>query len=192
MQTFSHYLLISCLPVLIVAVFTDEAYRTDYHSPLLGIPREPTTFFHRPQSDSRASLLYTLSEQLVLGAVNPKDGTLSWRHHLNSSSSASPGFLRAGEDESTVISAAGSQVTAWDARDGKAVWNNEFGDEEAKDLEVLALEDGLGAKGAKDAIVLFGRGGHTVVRRIDGKTGVVLWEFNDDRLAFQQAIMLLY
>ena len=77
----------------------------------------------------------------------------------------------------------GGKVTAWGAADGKAVWSNEFADEESKDLEVLALQDGSGANGAKDAIVLFDRGTDAVVRRLDGKTGDVVWEHSNDRSA---------
>src|SRR5579862_4536229 len=100
------------------AVFADDAYHADYHHPLVGIPREHSTFFHRPQASSRASLLYTLSEKLVLGAVNPKDGVLVWRQLLKPFSNLTgpaEGFLRAGENENTVISAVGSLVSAWDA-----------------------------------------------------------------------------
>ncbi|KAI9788759.1 MAG: hypothetical protein M1816_006616 [Peltula sp. TS41687] len=182
MQSLASYLLfLSSIPLLTTAVYTDEAYRTDYHYPFLGTPREPTTFFHRPHSGSKASLLYTLSEKLVLGAINPKDGTLIWRHSLNPSTSSSNGFLRAGEDENIVISALGGKVTAWDAAGGKAVWSNEFVDgDEVKDLEVLALQDGSDANGAKDSIVLFARGTRAVVRRLDGKSGDVVWEFSHD------------
>ena len=183
MEAFAHYLLISCILTSAAAVFTDEAYHTDYHYPLLGFPREQTTFFHHPQGAPRASNLYTLSEKLVLGAVNPRDGTLRWRQHLNPTTNSSVGFLRAGEDEDTLISAVGGEIRAWNAWGGRAVWANDFEDGEVKDLEVLALEDGSGGKSAKDAIVLFGRGTHTCVRRIDGKTGDVVWQYTDDRSA---------
>ncbi|KAH0538699.1 hypothetical protein FGG08_004716 [Glutinoglossum americanum] len=173
-------LLVSFVPSAI-AVFADDAYHTDYHHPLVGIPQEHNTFFHRPQASSRASLLYTLSEKLILGAINPKDGAVVWRQFLNPSSnltSSTEGFLRAGENENTVISAVGSQISAWDALDGRLAWRNEFADGVAKDLEVIEFEDGKAKKSGKDAVVLF-EGDHAVVRRISGETGDVLWEHRD-------------
>ncbi|KAI9715091.1 MAG: hypothetical protein M1812_006209 [Candelaria pacifica] len=171
-------LLVSLIPCTL-AVFADEAYHTDYHHALLGIPHEQRTFFHRPSSSSKASLLYTLSEKGILGAVNPKDGTIVWRQALTPTSSSSvAGHLRAGEAENSVISAVGGEVRAWDALDGKLVWGDEFADGPIKDLEVLELVDGTEGS-AKDAIVLFGEG-MAVVRRIKGGTGAVVWEYRDD------------
>jgi len=161
-----------------LAIFADEAYHTDYHHSLLGIPQQHTTFFHRPQSSSRASLLYTLSEKLVLGAVNPKDGTIVWRQRLGGAN-ATAGYLRAGEGENTVISAVGGQVRAWDALSGNLAWGNDFNDGEVRDLEVVELEDGK-KEAAKDAVVLFG-GREGVVKRLCGETGDVKWEFRDNR-----------
>ena len=59
-----------------IAVFADEAWTVDYHHALLGEPREETTFFHQPNPISRASLIYSLSEEGVLGAINPRDGRI--------------------------------------------------------------------------------------------------------------------
>lgn len=161
------------------AVFVDEAYHIDYHHELLGIPQEHATLFHRPQSSSKASLLYTLSENLVLGAVNPKDGAIIWRQQLGDTNTTI-GYLRAGQDENTVISAAGGSVTAWDALSGRLVWGNEFSDGEIRDLEVVELEDGKDGETAKDAVVLF-RGREGLVRRLSGTSGDVKWEVRDDR-----------
>jgi len=173
-------LIVSCLELSAVyAVFVDDAYQSDYHHALLGIPQQHTTFFHRPQSSSRASLLYTLSEKLVLGAVNPKDGTIVWRQRLGGGN-ATTGFLRAGEKEDTVISAVGSGVQAWDALSGKLIWSNEFNDGETRDLEVVELDSGKEWRTAKDAVLLSGST-EGVVRRLNGNTGDVLWEFRDDR-----------
>lgn len=177
----SHSLLSVLLLPFAAAVFVDEAYKIDFHYPLLGIPEEHTTFFHQPRSTSRASLLYTLSEKHVLGAVNPKDGTLVWRQQLGLTTNSSTGFLRAGEDEDILVSAVDGEVKAWDASNGRAVWTNEFEYSRVKDLEVLALADGSGTKGAKDPVVLFEDGGHTSVRRLDGRSGNVVWEHKDDR-----------
>ncbi len=172
-------LVVSCLDLSAVhAIFADDAYQIDYHHALLGIPQQHTTFFHQPQSSSRASLLYTLSEKSVLGAVNPKDGTIVWRQKL-SGGNATIGFLRAGEKEDTVISATAAGVQAWDALSGKLIWANEFNDGETRDLEVVELESGK-ERTAKDAILLSGST-EGVVRRLNGNTGDVMWEYRDDR-----------
>ncbi|KAI9828208.1 MAG: hypothetical protein M1819_004599 [Sarea resinae] len=177
--TFIPVLVGSLIPVAL-AVYSDEAYQTDYHLALLGIPQQHTTFFHRPQSASKASLLYTLSEKNILGAVNPKDGALVWRESLSSpSNSNSSGFLRAGEDETTVVSAFGGEVRAWDALDGKLAWGNEFDDGSIRDLEVIELLDGKAGRSAKDVVILSG-GAKGVVRRLNGENGDVLWEHKDE------------
>ncbi|KAI9812301.1 MAG: DUF1620 super [Pycnora praestabilis] len=170
--------LASALPSAL-AVYADDAYHTDYHHALLGIPQQHTTFFHRPQSASKASLLYTLSEKLILGAVNPKDGAIVWRQALASSSNATTGFLRAGENENTVISAVGNEVRAWDALHGTLGWGNEFSNGPIQDLEVVELADGNNAGGAKDAVVLFGEV-KGVVKRLKGESGAVIWEYTDE------------
>ncbi|KAI9861053.1 MAG: DUF1620 super [Trichoglossum hirsutum] len=181
MRAYALLALIASLAPSAIAVFADDAYHTDYHHPLIGIPQEHSTFFHCPQASSRASLLYTLSEKLILGAINPKDGALVWRQFLNPFSNltaSAEGFLRAGENENTVISAVGQQVSAWEALDGKLAWRNEFADGVVKDLEVIEFDDGKATTNGKDAVVLFA-GDQTVVRRISGETGNVLWEYRD-------------
>ncbi|KAI9850648.1 MAG: hypothetical protein M1838_005292 [Thelocarpon superellum] len=160
------------------AVFVDEAYHTDFHHALLGLPQQHATFFHRPQAESKASLLYTLSAKHVVGAVNPKDGALVWRQRLEPPSSAAPAFLRAGEHEAAVISAVGGRVQAWDALDGRLVWGNEFAAANATNLEVIESA-GDGGQGPKDCLVLFREKGHGVLRRLRGDTGDVAWEFQD-------------
>jgi hypothetical protein len=79
-----HALLILALSLSfpVYAIIADGAYHIDYHLALLGIPRSGNTFFHQPSASSSASLLFTISEKGVLGAVNPKDGSLVWRQSL--------------------------------------------------------------------------------------------------------------
>ncbi|KAI9756278.1 MAG: hypothetical protein M1815_003862 [Lichina confinis] len=161
------------------AVFVDEAFQTDYHYALVGIPREHATFFHQPHPSSNTSLLYTLTEKSVVGAINPKNGSIIWRHHLDAGANPSLGFLRAGEKQNSLISAVDAEVTAWDPWSGRAVWSNKFADGTIRDLEVLEFEDRLSAKRPKDAIVLLESDGRGIVRRLDGNTGDIVWEFSD-------------
>lgn len=116
----------------------------------------------------------------MLGAVNPRDGSVVWRQTLPDGSSSADGCLRAGENQDTIVSAVDGQVAAWDAADGKLVWSTTFKDVSVKDLEVLELADAsAAASGVKDVVVLFG-GSTSVVRRLDGQTGTVKWEFEDN------------
>lgn len=152
------------------AVFADEAYSIDYHYALLGEPQESTTFFHRPNPDSRASLLYTLSKQSVVGALNPKDGAVVWRHLLHNASNTT--FLRAAEGADTLVSGVGREITAWSAADGKLVWRQQSPGE-LQDLRVLDFGD------SKDTIAL-SAGEQPLVIRLDAATGVVKWEHKID------------
>lgn len=178
MRFYAQALLALLFVVQVFAVFQDEAYHVDFHYALLGSPKQDSTFFHRPQATSSASLLYTLSEKLVLGAVNPKDGSIVWRHDLlkQSSNGASPGILRAKLGENTVVSGIGNHVSAWDAADGRLVWDSQFGEDEiVRDLEIV--DD---ASNISKVVVLLGRE-HGVVKTLDGQTGKTKGTYVDDR-----------
>lgn len=159
------------------AVFADDAWNLDYHLALLGTPQEHTTFFHQPQAASKASLLYTLSSKGVLGAVNPRDGNIVWRQDLHAPSNAT--FLRAGEGQDLIISAIDGELTGWVGADGRQAWTVDLGTELVKDLEIIELQDGKEASVGKDIIVL-SQGTTPILRRVDGATGTVKWEFKDE------------
>ena len=162
------------------AIFADEAYQTDSHHALLGLPQAHTTFFHRPSAASKASLLYTLSEQLVLGAVNPKDGAVIWRQRLAdpARNSTTPGLLNAAEGGDTLVSAVDGKVQAWDATDGRLAWEWDGGDR-TKVVDITPSPES-----GKDVLVLSGgEGSGFVVRNLAADTGEVLWESSDTRYA---------
>ncbi|KAI5362280.1 Putative ER membrane protein complex subunit 1 [Septoria linicola] len=156
------------------AIFADEAWNVDYHHPLLGLPKEETTLFHRPNPASKASLIYALSEERVLGAVNPRDGSIVWRQllaiHAGSSNSS---FLRAGQGQDVVVSGVGHEVSAWSAADGRLAWNRHF-DGLLEDLEIVELADSSVKPGVKDTIVLTS-GEHSAIHRLDGSSGDLKW-----------------
>jgi hypothetical protein len=170
-------LLIALLLEPIRAVFVDEAGHTDYHFALLGLPQVDTTFFHQPNAASKASLIYTLSEQGIIGAVNPRDGSLVWRQALQSQGlPANASFLRAGEDQDIVVSGHGNKVSAWAAADGRLVWDATVSGP-LVDLEILDLIDGAGPVSTKDVILLTG-GENAVVQRVDSSSGLVRWSYS--------------
>jgi len=174
-------LTLSILPSTL-AVFADEAYHVDYQHQLLGIPQPHTTFFHRPRPQDKATLLYTLSDLGVLGAVNPGTGEVIWRQFLAGSHGADDarlgGFLRPVEGESGVVSAIGNRVDAWDAMTGRESWGNVFSGS-VRDLEVM---EGPTTEGqAKDVLVLFEDAGHKgILRKLKGANGNVAWEYEGD------------
>jgi outer membrane protein assembly factor BamB len=170
--------LAACL-VTASAIFEDDAYHIDFHHALVGFPKQDATLFQKPYAGSKASLLYTISENNTVGAINPKDGTLVWRQAPPPGVHAT-GTLRAGEDQDIVVSAVGHQVVAWSASDGRVVWEGTFNGATVQDLEILEQEDGITNSDAKDAIVLLGEG-NPGVKRLDGKTGRVKWAFEDTR-----------
>ncbi|KAK4162021.1 hypothetical protein QBC43DRAFT_267478 [Cladorrhinum sp. PSN259] len=165
------------LPLPAAAVYRDEVGHIDYHYTLLGVPQRETTFFHRPRKEDRASLLYTLSDEGVLGAVNPGTGSVVWRQLLKTNKTQDEeGFARAGEGENWVVSAYGGSVSAWEAVGGRnKFWGKYEG--KARDLEVMELTE---VEGRKDVLALFEEGqGNTVLRRLNGANGKVVWEFRD-------------
>ncbi|TRX90004.1 hypothetical protein FHL15_009105 [Xylaria flabelliformis] len=162
------------LPATVRAVFQDEVGHIDYHHELLGVPQRETTFFHRPRTEEKASLLYTLSDLGVLGAINPSNGAVVWRQLLTGNVTDGGGFLRAAEHSTWLAGAYGSSVSAWDALTGRSVWALDFNGE-TKDLEVMEITEG----GRKDVLTLHQESGVTVTRRIHGTEGHVVWEHRD-------------
>ncbi|KAF1919436.1 hypothetical protein BDU57DRAFT_512522 [Ampelomyces quisqualis] len=163
------------------AVFEDDAYHIDFHYALLGLPKHDATFFQKPYAGSKASLLYAISQNHTIGAINPKDGALVWRQHFATQPQA-PGHLRAGHEQDTVVTAVGGRITAWSAADGRLVWESSVDGAVVEDLEILEQEDGSTINEAKDAIVLLSARTHGV-KRLHGKTGLTKWTFEDTRFA---------
>ena len=162
----------------ISAISANEAFQIDYHHALLGTPQRHSTLFHQPSAASKASLLYTLSESNVVGAVNPKDGTLVWRQYLWSDArneTERKGFLKAGNGENTVVTAIGSHVRAWDAADGRLVWAWE-GSGIVRSLEIMDF-----AGQSKDVLVLHDDKGKAVITRLEATAGKLVWQQTGDR-----------
>ena len=156
----------------ITAIFADEAYQVDFHHVLLGSPQPHATFLRRPSSSSKASLLSTLSDRSVLGAVNPKDGSVIWRQQLSSGN----GLLKASRKDGIVVSAVNGIIQAWDAAEGRLVWDWQ-GAEEIKALEVSE------SSGDDHGVYVLSQseGGKAFVRKFSGQSGTLLWEHYDER-----------
>lgn len=167
-------LLLLGLSSLGAAVFKDEVGDIDFHHALLGVPQPDTTFFHRPRKEDKASLLYTFGDVGVFGALNPSNGAVVWRHQIDANSTDGVGHLRAPEGEDWVAAAYGSSVQSWNALTGRNVWHSEF-QGEVKDLEIMEVTE----TGRKDVLVLFDEGDVTVLRRLHGTLGTVVWEFRE-------------
>ncbi|KAL8945407.1 MAG: hypothetical protein Q9211_000072 [Gyalolechia sp. 1 TL-2023] len=156
-------------------VFADEAYQVDFHHVLLGAPQPRTTFLHRPSVSSKASLLYTLSDRSVLGAVSPKDGSVVWRQQLSHGTSDGNGLLQPSERGNLVISAVNGTVQAWDAAEGRLVWDW-IGREEIKALVVSHTD-----VDSSDVYILTQNGGSTAhVRKLAQDSGALIWEYQDE------------
>jgi hypothetical protein len=162
------------------AVFEDDAYHIDFHYALLGLPRHDTTFFQKPYAGSKASLLYSVSQNHTVAAINPKDGALVWRHHFPASSD-DIAHLRAGSEQDSVVSAVGQRIAAWSASDGRLVWETSTPGARVEDLEILEQEDGMSIDAARDALVLLAADASLSVKRLDGKTGRAKWTHEDSR-----------
>ena len=176
--SFPQWLIFSTFFSPALTVFSDEAYHIDYHHTLLGAPQQHTTFFHRPQATSKGSLLYSLSEKGVLGAINPKDGSIVWRQSLADTecSKVRKGLLGALAEGNIIISAFNGLVQAWDAAEGRLLWEQP-GSGVSEDLVVSDL-----GGTAKDILTLTAKTTTTVIiRKLAVHSGEILWEFEDDR-----------
>lgn len=174
------------------AIFTDEAFHLDYHHALLGVPLSDATFFHKPQSLSNASLLYALSDKALLGAINPKDGSILWRQSLSSTadSQVRRAFLAVGERDGQITTGYQNAVYCWDALDGKLRWEHHTDKStqvEGVQLVPTATSD---AETPQDAIVLAsGESGLTVVR-LSGHDGAKKWTYTSSAVASGSSLSL--
>ncbi|KXG49689.1 protein of unknown function DUF1620 [Penicillium griseofulvum] len=164
------------------AIYSDEVNHIDFHHALLGNPSPDSTFFLKPSPSSNASLLYTLSDKLLVGAVNPRDGALVWRQNISRSADSparGAGLLRGLDGNDAVVAAVGNHISSWSAQDGKVGWENQVSDGVVADLELLELEDATATSGVRDTIAVVNSGGTGIVRRLDGNTGKTVWEYKD-------------
>ena len=175
------YAITACLASTALGVFVDEANQIDFHQALLGIPLRESSFFHQPFAGSKASLIYTFTEEGVLGAVNPKDGSIVWRQKLEAGDdrTSTRRVLKAGENQDTVVCASGSSVSAWSSTDGRSAWQKRFAGD-VVDVEVLEMPTSDNAAG-KDAVVLVHNSSGMVAQRLDANAGAVKWAYTDER-----------
>ncbi|EGY21120.1 hypothetical protein VD0002_g8647 [Verticillium dahliae] len=168
-------LLLVAATLAVEAIYQDEVGDIDYHHELIGLPQIETTLFHRPRRDDKASLLYTLSDVGVVGAINPSNGGVVWRQSLTGNMTNGGGHLRAAEGENWIVTAHGHSVQAWNALSGRSAWWLDFTGQ-VKDLEVMELTE----NDRKDVLALFEEdNGATTLRRLNGQTGAVVWEISD-------------
>ncbi|KIH91615.1 hypothetical protein SPBR_01286 [Sporothrix brasiliensis 5110] len=170
-------------------VYKDQVGDIDFHHQLVGLPQRDATFFHRPRRDDKASLLYTLSDVGVLGAVNPSSGALVWRQLLGENdddaakadASFGKGHVEAVEGEGWLAAGLGHSVHAWNAVSGRSVWWADFAGEVA-DVAVAGAADKVDTDTAtlrRDVLALLLEDGHVVLRRLTGNDGHVVWEHRE-------------
>ncbi|KAL9000927.1 MAG: hypothetical protein Q9188_005573 [Gyalolechia gomerana] len=172
------FLLCSLYLRSIDAIFADDAYQVDFHHVLLGAPQPRNTFLYRPSVSSKASLLYTLSDRSVLGAVNPKDGSVVWRQQLSDGNGDGNGngLLQPSSRGNLVISAVNGTVQAWDAAEGRLVWDW-IGHEEIKALVVSQID----VDGHDVYVITQNNGSKAHVRKLAQHSGALIWEYQDER-----------
>ncbi|RMZ78636.1 hypothetical protein DV738_g3805, partial [Chaetothyriales sp. CBS 135597] len=178
------------------AIFSDDAFHLDSHLALLGIPQPHTTFFHKPQSSSNASLLYTLSDRAFVGALNPKDGSVLWRQSL-SQTGADPtigpdAFLVAGERDGQVVSGFGNAINSWDALDGRLRWQY-FTPSESQVLGLRTVPVKAEGSAAQDVVFLSGSAsgdGVISITRLAGRDGAKIWDRTDSSIATGSRLFL--
>lgn len=162
--------LLSIFSFLVSGLYVDEAFHVDYQHSLLGSPIDGNTFFHQPSATSKASLIYTLSEKNVLGALNPKDGSLVWRQQLGNIGSVSqaPGILRAVNHTDLIYTAIGNRVSSWDATNGRLV-SEWYGEGNVKSMELHEV----------DPLVVFEGNGVSTLVRLNSANAKMMWEVKD-------------
>ncbi|KAI9667139.1 MAG: hypothetical protein M1831_001316 [Alyxoria varia] len=198
------FLLLWLQSSVVSALYADEAGTTDFHLALFGLPTLANTFFHQPYQSSKATLVYTLSERGVIGAVNPKDGAIVWRQPLKDSrnpnlqgaglntdstsnadlsqiaKNGSPGRLIRSLKQDVVISSIGDTITAWSGADGRLVWERRFPvDSVVKDIVFVEdQKDAPNSNNLQDVVVLV-EGEKPGSYLVDGSSGKIKWFAQD-------------
>ncbi|EXJ66078.1 uncharacterized protein A1O5_10692 [Cladophialophora psammophila CBS 110553] len=178
------------------AIFADDAFHIDFHHALLGSPQPHTTFFHKPHSNTNASLLYTVSDKAVLGAVNPKDGSVLWRQPLAGQpiDNASSSFLVSGERDGQLVSGYDATVACWDALDGRLIWDYKLPEGTAIDgLQAIPLQGSVTDGVTQDFMVLAtptDSQTHTSVIRIAGDGSGQRWQHIDSSTAHGSSVSI--
>ena len=166
---------IASLLRIAAALYSDEAGVLDYHLPLLGLPGNSTTFFHQPVPGSKASLVYTLSDKNVLGAVNPKDGSIVWRQQLGSPGVNARRHLRTTDGQDALLTSFNASVYAFSASNGRLLWQTYHHDDYA--ASIITLVDSQ-AKANGGALVLW-EGKQNTLQKLEAETGAVQWTQED-------------
>ena len=116
----------------------------------------------------------------MLGAINPKDGAVIWRQRLAdpAQNHTTAGLLKAGEGGDTLITAIGSKVQAWDATDGRLVWEWDGGH------RTKVVDISPSAENGKYVLVLSEEeGSDSVVRSLAAENGGILRTSSQSRYA---------
>lgn len=158
---------ILCLSRQIKAIFVDDAGVVDWHHALVGRPGEDSTVFHQPHHGSQASLIYTLSENNVVAAINPRDSAIIWRHQLTFDKNIT-GHLRVNRDSDTIKTAIGSRISAWSSADGRLEWDFALASGVIKDIQLLK----------QDVVVLL-EDSTNKITYVHGQDGVAGWSYTE-------------
>ncbi|KAI6250633.1 ER membrane protein complex subunit 1 [Erysiphe necator] len=157
------------------AILADDAYLVDYHYELLGLPLQETTFFFRPRKDDKATLLYTLSDLNVIGAINPGTGKLVWRQIIDNQDEK--GFIRSVDEEDAIITGVGGRVDCWNAMNGIMKWNVEFPGV-IRDLQVIKTI--TNEKTIQKILVLLEEEEKTVLKLLQCDSGDLIWDLREN------------
>lgn len=159
------------------AIFQDEAGHIDFQHALLGAPVPKSTFFFQPTLSSKATLLYTISEKGVIGAINPKDGSLVWRQRQFTGGTCKQSFtghLGGANGTNAIVSAYGDSISSWEAATGRMLWSFV----EVGCIRSLVVPDIAGL--TQDPIMVMDDDGLTKIISLNSVTGKLIWEVKDD------------
>lgn len=89
--------------------------------------------------------------------------------------------MRGLDGNNAVVGAAGDYISSWGAQDGKLIWDQQFDGNTVADIELLELEDATATSDTRDTLALISGKSFGSVRRFDGDSGAVKWEYIDER-----------
>ncbi|KZT08987.1 DUF1620-domain-containing protein [Laetiporus sulphureus 93-53] len=177
-----HLLAFSLLKHLLApswALHASEAGVVDWHKPLIGIPLTSApsaapSFFRLEKSDRTThSLIITATASNVLAALDPLDGSIAWRYKFDEDEDV---LAYRGENDvvAAVSGSGGAMLRLFNASNGHLLLEKRLHKPEAGRLfEPETLATAI-AFDVNDVFVLSNA---YILRRIDGKTGDVVWSW---------------
>lgn len=195
---------LAILTLLLPAVCSFHSSEVTWHLPLLGLPVSPSArnpsslqFFRHPNPKVRLtprlpSLAITVTQKNILGAINPKDGTIVWRLLLPKTEPIRH-YVVDMDNRHVALLSGEKKITArlLSLSDGRLLWSKLLGDSSPNQIDqfigrtpdvVFTTDLHSDQRTFPDLIVLTGQ---SLAFRLAGHDGAIRWTWKPVDLSWK-------